>query len=112
MGGIKKERMKHQKWSQDDSMSRPGCRVACLDSTNCTPKNSLPPTAGIAVGVEKGNRYAVTILTSLDLGCLKLDDEEDGKGGEVDEEGEEEADVEEERREAPEVVHPKGQKHL
>ena len=40
--------------------------------------------------MEKGYRDAVGILASLNLGCLELDDKEDGKGGEVDEEGEEE----------------------
>ena len=62
--------------------------------------------------MEKGHRDAVAFLASLNLGCLKFDDQEDGKGGKVDEEGEEEADVEEEGGEAPKVLHPKGQKHL
>ena len=54
-------------------MSRPGCRVACLNCANCTPKNTFSPTAGIAIGVEKCYGDAVAILASYHLGCLELD---------------------------------------
>ena len=78
--------------SVDDNL---GSRISSLNSSHCTPKNTLSPTASVAVGVEERHRDAFAVLNGFYFGRLELDYEENGKGGEVDEEGEEKAEVHE-----------------
>ena len=78
-----------------------GSRISSLNCSHCAPKNTLAPTASVAVGVEERHRDAFAVLTGFYFGRLELDYEEDGKGGEVDEEGEEKAEVHEGIGETP-----------
>ena len=84
--------------SVDDNL---GSRISSLNCSHCTPKNTLSPTASVAVGVEERHRDAFAVLAGFYFGRLELDYEKDGKGGEVDKEGEEKAEVHEGIGETP-----------